>query len=353
MIAVANENIRRRVSRDYANQPVGIGMKPTTTALGEYIRECRLKIKPKLSQIRLAKMSGLHANQGSMLEVGKRRYLEEEQIKLMAIALQCDPWELRRRIPDKYVAKPKTELGWFIFKRRKELGLTLEEFAQRMKLTVVNAKTIEIGAHRTIAYGRAQQLAAALELDLKAFGQFVGGRGRTKPAQSKLGKLIRARREELALSQKALGQKLDIKGVSGEIISQMELGKYSFHRNDSMLQKVAEALDLDFAHLCTLKTVRKTNIKMSTPLGEFMVNRRFELDLTRRAVDERLGLYRGFTSAVEQGLRLITPDLVQKLNRALECEIPPHVLPSTLRRKRGNPRRSKFRSPIVVTQQTE
>src|SRR3989344_4473939 len=98
------------------SQPAGVGMTPSKTELGKFIRERRLELN--MRQITLAKRAGLAQNLFSMYEIGTRKYLNEKQLIGLAKALHVEVEELRKRMPVKPGSELKTELGKLIRSRR-------------------------------------------------------------------------------------------------------------------------------------------------------------------------------------------------------------------------------------------
>src|SRR6188472_3439395 len=105
----------------------GVGMTPSTTPLGAYIRARRLELG--LKHTTLSEKAKMAQTTVSMLEVGERKGLSEAHVVSLAEALQCDSQELRDRLPQKPGKEPVSKLGKLIRTRREELGLSLPELA--------------------------------------------------------------------------------------------------------------------------------------------------------------------------------------------------------------------------------
>ena len=325
------------MSTKHKFQPAGVGMTPSKSELGSFIRACRLELD--LRQVPLADLSGLPQNFVSMLEIGTRKFLNPKQLAGLAKALQCDPEELRKRMPEKHTAKPTTELGKMIRSRMEELGLTLEVFAKKLRLTPKQAKHLEISKSPSLRYPLAEPLAKTLKLDVSAFAKFVGREG--KVTGSKLGQLVRLRRKELAISLGELAKKL---GVSRQFVDQIESGQCRLSTNNEMIEQLAEVLELDINQLNAVRPRRRLKQMgiSSTPLSGFLAGRRLELRLTQREVSERAETTAATISGVETGRVQPTPNLLDKLAKALECEIPPEIIPSARERKLRDPKEPGF-----------
>ena len=295
-------------------------MQPCQTELGRFVRERRLALG--MGQIALDERTGL-GSRISMIEIGKRQYLNDDQLCRLAKALQCDEEELRSRMPVKPVAKPKTELGHFIHARREELGLSIQAFAKKMGIMVYQAKKLENGKHKHLIYARASRLARVLELDPSALARFMGPG--QKDATSELGILMRKRRKELSMSAIELAKKL---GVSRQFVDNIEYGRNNLSQSDDLLKRLAEALELDVSVLEAVRSKRKPGSGRkslsctSTPLGILIRQKRMEQDLTAKMLAGRAGVCTLTISHIETGRTLPRYDTLRKLGQALGIDFP-------------------------------
>src|SRR3989344_8691529 len=178
------------------HQPAGVGMTPSRTKFGSFIRTRRLALD--IRQVQLAKKAGLVQTMVSLIEVGRRKHLNDRQLERLAKALQCDTEELRKRMPVKHIAQPTTKLGKLIRSRREELSLSLSAFAKKMKMTLERAEYLEVRKSPSIRYRLVKPLATVLDLDPSVLSKFAGKT--QKETVSELGRLIRSRRKELGMS---------------------------------------------------------------------------------------------------------------------------------------------------------
>jgi len=302
-------------------QPAGIGMTPSTTELGNYIRTRRIELD--LRQVSLADMCGFAQNFVSQLEIGTRRFPNNEQLVRLAKALQCDVEELRKRTPIKHVAQPTTELGRLIRARREEIGLTIEAFAKRLKIDPKRAKLMEMRRSPSIRYDVLEPLATALELDSSVLSRFVGIT--LKPTKSKMGQLIRSSRKELGLSIEELAGKL---GVSRQFVNQIEFGQCGLSASDNLINKLSEVLKLDIAKLEAVRPKRKLQpANNPNSLGGFLAAKRLGLSLSQREVCERIEVSANVVSSVETGRLRPSAKLLEKFSRILNCDIPTELIP--------------------------
>lgn len=317
-------------------QPAGVGMTPTTSEFGGFIRDRRLELN--LGQASLAKKAGLTQGLVSVIEIGKRKYLNDRQLERFAKALQRDVEELRKRMPVKHVAQPTTELGKLIRSRREELGMNIGVFAKKLKMIPKRAKHLEIRKNPSIRYDLVKPLAIALDLDFSVLGKFAGTT--RKETKSELGQLVRSRRKELAMRIEDLAQKL---GVSRQFVDQIEFGQCRLSNNDEMIAKLAQVLNIGIDKLEVLRPERRLKqVEHTNLLGGFLAAKRLELHLTQREVSERGEIQSSVVSGVETGRLRPNSKLLDKFSKALNCQIPPELIP--MPRDRSNGQRVRDRA---------
>lgn len=302
-------------------QPAGVGMTPSKTELGSFIRARRLELD--LRQVPLAKQAGLRQELVSMFEIGKRKYLNDLQLVRLAKALQCDPEELRKRMPVKHTAQPTTELGKLIRSRREELGLSFSTFAKKLGITPQQAKALEVRKSPTIRYKLVKPLVSVLELDPSNLAKFAGIT--RKQSKSELGQLVRTRRKELGMSIGVLAEKLD---VSKQFVNQIEFGQCRLSENDEMIAQLAQILELNVNELEAVRpTRRRKQMDNTNPLGKFLAAKRLEFRLSQSEVAERGEIQNSVVSGIETGRLRPSPNLLDKFAKALNCQIPPELIP--------------------------
>jgi transcriptional regulator with XRE-family HTH domain len=318
-------------------QPAGVGMTPSKTEFGSFIRARRLELE--IRQVPLAQKAGLPQTLVSQIEVGGRKYLNDRQLNRLAKALQCDAEELRKHMPIKPVAQPTTEVGKFIRSRREELGLSLPAFAKKLKTTSQKAKLMELSKSPTIKYDRLQPLASALDLESSSLSRFVGMT--RKETTSELGQLVRDRRKELGMSIRKLADRLN---VTYQFVSQIELGQCRVSKNDELIGKLAQALELDVAELEAVRPERRMKQMQKehiNPLSGFLAAKRLELRLTQREVSERAEVGAAVVSGIETGRLRPSSNVLEKIAKVLDCQIPPELIPE-LHRRNGHKKEPGF-----------
>lgn len=305
-------------------QPVGVGMSPTTTDLGKYVREQRIRLDLRQTDLVIPKL--VPQSVVSAIEVGIRQYLNEKQIQGLSGILGCDPEELRKRVPEKTSQKTKSELGIMIRSRRQELGMSLEDFAGQLGITYLKANYLETRTTPKIQYYRVDGLAKALRLDVSAFAKFVGRE--KKPAVGKLGEIVRRRRKELAMSLEMVASKL---GVTRQFVEMIESGRVKLIKDNDRITRLAEVLDLPPESLIAVRSKRRLKSKKVTPnpLSGFLVKRRIELGLTQKAVAGMAETNTDRICCIEMGKIRPTQELLGKLEMALLCKIPPEIISNT------------------------
>lgn len=304
--------------------PIGIGMIPSNTALGSFLRERRLALG--LSQVAVSDLAGLKQSNLSALERGTKPAMNWRKAKTLARILKCNCRRIMELAPRKPVPDPTTELGWLIRKRRNKLHMSLHAFARRMKMSPREALAIETRECKTMSYALAPLLAKALRLSRANFAKFIGGCAKT-PAGCPLGEIIQSRRKELGLSTGALGRKLSI---SRQAVSYMEHGKCRLSSDDDRLEAVARALKMDVEKLKAVRPVRKKKDLKDPrpPLAEFISNERLKRHLKQYEVAKATGIHLSTIVSIETGR--VTPDRnkVVKIQEALGCRVPDELLPA-------------------------
>jgi transcriptional regulator with XRE-family HTH domain len=311
-------------------QPIGIGMTPSTTALGGFIRTCRLKLG--LRQDQLAERVGLLQLSISDIETGRKKYLDDHWLKKFAEILGCNLDELKNRAPktpSRYTKLPQTEVGWLICSHREKLGLTPRDFAEKMGMPYDDARKLEISTHPLICNKTAGLLASSLDLDLSVFQKFIK---KEKTMNNKLGELIRTRRKELNMTLAEVADKL---GSKKQFINQIEFGRSPLCESDDTIIRLAEILQCDVNELMAAKPKRKLKPTISiTPLGVFLVDKRVNLNLTQKEVSNSSGVSQAIISSLERGTYSSSCcSSLEKISKALKCEIPANLIPPTKQRK--------------------
>ena len=302
------------------NQPLGTGMCPCTTELGQFIRDRRLALG--LRQVQLADLVGVQFSVISGLEIGTRRFLNEAQVLRFASALQCDPEEIRKRMPEKG-KQPTTELGKLVQARRIELGLTRAQLARKMKRHHTTIYELELG-DGVPPYKLLPSLATALQLPHATFAKFL-----MKPSDGsmlKLGELIRTRRKELGLSQGDLAREL---GVSLQAVHAIEKGVVGLGKSPQTIAKLEQILKLEEGTLAALVEKRTRTVKRKKDtLGAFITEHRKTLGLSQRQLAKRANIAQSTLCYYERGDSEKKPRrrLILKLEKALGCEIPQELI---------------------------
>ncbi len=292
----------------------------STTDLGKFIREHRLALELSQGDISVPEC-GLTQASISLFEIGKRKSLSSEQMISLSVVLTCDMEELRKFARKSPVLEPVTKLNKFIHDRRVELGLTYSQIADRLGIPISQARYLEIRGYERLKYSRLHSVAKALELDVSALSEFVDP-DNNEPSTD-LGKLLRGRRKELGLRLKIVADKA---GITRQRLNQIELGRCTMESKETM-NLLATALNLEISQLEAVKPKRKfKEITASSPLGDFFSKKRLELKISR----EGLGALAEMSSHSILRIEMSSPvkwKTVQKLAKALKCEIPPELIP--------------------------
>jgi|SRR5581483_5612246 len=285
--------------------PAGTNVTPAKTPLGRLLRRRRLKLD--LRQTQVAKACGMAQNQYSRLEVGGQKNLEPIQVRRLSRVLLCSAKEIAAKLPIKRTQKPRTKLGKLIRAKREKLGLSLEDFAERVNMSVQEAKTLEL-KRRRLNSKHILPLSETLKLKLIMLLPF----GPYKESSADLGIYIRERRVTLQMTQNELAKKCNVTRAE---ISVIELG----------LQKPGPTLTLKLA--VHLKVQPRTLIikrrgRDADTLGSFLAVRRFELGMTQRKLAQKIGRNQSIVSSWERDALVPNEHDLKNLNLVLKCRIP-------------------------------
>ena len=300
----------------------GRSMVPSKTALGKFLRFKRLGLG--LRQTKVAKLSNMTQVGYSNFETGLSKYLKPKNIKKLARVFKCQEVEISNLVPLKFRVKPKTKLGKFIRKRRKELGLSVDDFAKRLKVSVKEARSIEIHKKRTkVNFRWLSPLSLALQIEPAELVKFGSSK---KSRKSEFGNLIRLKRLELGFSLKVAALKLQ---VSAENVRLMENGKISFSTGDEKITKLAKILKIDLERLKALRPERKMRAAITDPetFAGLLTNRRLELHMSRKHLSENSGVSRNMIFFLETGKRHpSSQEMLDKICYVLKYQIPPSLI---------------------------
>jgi len=297
-------------------KPIGLGMTQSKTALGIFIRESRLA--RKLSQAALSKRTGIDQSTISRLEIGTAKYLACWQANLLAEALECEECVLRGLSLEKNPIVPRTALGKKIERRRRALGLGIEQLAQRLKMDPACVRRFIGRSKPTISLKMTGPLATALELEPKEFLRFVYS-GQRRPA-TPLGKIIRARRLELGLNIAALASRLK---VSRQYAHLLELHGCSLSQSDELLKRLASVLRIEPSSLKSFQQRRRIKqCRSRDPVGGFFGRRRVKQGWTQRKLEQLAGLKCGQVAAFESGKQRLPIPQQRKIAATLHCRLP-------------------------------
>lgn len=304
--------------------PIGKGMVPSKTKLGKFLRVHRLHLR--LTQEQVAKLARMTMRNYQSHEAGVNKYLKPKQILSLAQALKCDLAQLQA-LGLKPEPEPESELGKFILQRRKELGLTDEQLAKRLKKGLVYVRNHEWrGTNINLRY--LGKWAKALQCDLALLKPFVGfGGRRLKKSESQLGRFIRSKREECELTQAQLAGKL---AISRQHMSQIELGQSSLIQSPQRLKGLAKILGLDLAKLgkLTFRKIRRVDKRQKNTLGAFLTNRRLELQWPQVKVAKLAKTWPPVISGIERNTYLPSKKTLDRIAEALKCVIPAELIPA-------------------------
>lgn len=210
---------------DTSIQPPDLSKVP----IGVQIRYQRKRMG--LTIAKTAKLSGIHRATLYNIETGKNSKIQDRTLKKLSDALQTD--FIHVQIDDKVRLVPRTVIGEQVYRRRRELSLSISQLA---KLSGIPAKTIqdiEDGTTPLPERHAVLSIVSALQMTL-SFSPVV------IPNEKSIGETIHQRRIEMAYSLAELAQ---TSGLSIYTLRRLESDSLQRGRLGA-LQKVAPILQI-------------------------------------------------------------------------------------------------------------
>lgn len=248
METAADKDFYKRTLGLKKYQPIGIDMTRSRSPLGLAIRSKRIKLG--MSQDRLGQLFGLSQGAISNIELGRGpTYLTPENLEKIASVLGYNLDFIKTLLPVKPsrpIFRPNTKLGRLISSRLKLLNLSDEEFAKLMGLNIQIARTFvrKSGLH----YRYIVPLSKALDIKPEILLKFVV-KNESQP-KDRLGREVRKRRKELLMSQDILAGRI---GVTKQFISAIERGEETLERSETLINRIADELNLNPYYLLRLR----------------------------------------------------------------------------------------------------
>ena len=191
----------------------------------------------------------------------------------------------------------KTKLGTFLRFHRLRLQLLQSIVARRAGMLQSQYSAYEIGTYRYLRPRFAHKIARVLRLDQKQrarLRKLIPVPPRAKP-KTDLGRFIRARREELGITDRHLDKKLDVTPGTTWVL-ETGPGESVCRKRRLALEKV---LRLPAATMIAFEVVCGRSSKPASPLGALIRSERIKLGLTQEQLGERLGISKAGVSAIE------------------------------------------------------
>lgn len=313
---------------------IGTGMTASTTPFGAFIRQRRIELGLSQKVVNQSiPRSGNTTLLISGIETGTRKRVAPDQAEALAKTLKLDVRQIRKFGVIRDPFESMVPVQKIIRQRREELGMSREEFARRMGVSVGTTYTRESTKSLTIRHHQAKKLAGVLQMDVSSFNSFLD-RSHQKTTLSKLGASIRKAREARSLSILVLAEKV---GVSKQYISLLELGRVPVRHDSPALQRIIDALELDRNQVISLvdppKKLGRKRIHHparipacyldTVRLGAFIRAKRRDAGLTQGELADKAKLSQTSISCIEGGVGKRAPHkgTIQALEAALGCTI--------------------------------
>jgi transcriptional regulator with XRE-family HTH domain len=287
------------------------GMAPCRTKLGRFVRKRRIEALG-YTQVQLAALAGISQSELSNIEIGVG-HPGDGLVRRLAAVLQCSPRTLWSMTSPRRPIEPKHELGRLLWQHCIRRGWRLGEVADRLKMTVRQARGFLVRCGPRTTVRTAHRLGAALAIKPEILLPFAGI-GRLAP-RSPFGALIDKSRKVRGMETTDLARRL---GVTKQYIHQLILGRLSLAESNRLLRQLARILGIPSAKLQSLRPVRRIkSIVTSDPFGMFLVERRSALGLSRKYVVRKTGIPLPRYTCFELGTMQPTPEELSRLIEAL------------------------------------
>lgn len=277
-----------------------------------------MRLELGLNQTQVAERTLLKQVIVSGIETGKRVYITEVESVKLARVLGYDTDELWKLAPKRVAPTPTTKRGKLIRARRLELGISLEVFARKMRMSPDSAEALELTKGNYLNYGLIRKLSRVLKLHMSVLCQFAP-RAQRK-SRTALGDFLRKRRKELVISNEEMSKMM---GVTIQYMNRIEAGHARLSQNGKRILQLAHILDVEVSVLEELRPLRKMReVKMRNKLGLFLAQRRLKLHLTQTELGERVGKTYRDIAHIEEGYQLADWATLKQICVVLHCEVP-------------------------------
>jgi transcriptional regulator with XRE-family HTH domain len=281
------------------------------------------------------------------LEIRKNPSIRYDFVELLATVLDLD-LSVLGKFAGTTQKKTKSELGQLVRTRRKELAISIKDLAQKLNVSRQFVNQIEFGQCRLSENDEMiVKLAQVLELDINRL-EVLRPERRLKQMENAnpLGGFLAAKRLELRLTQREVSEHA---GIASSLLSGVETGR--FHPSPKLLKKLTTILKCQIpSELIPPPSDRKGfTIERETPLGQLVTTRRLELKFSQAEVARRANTSISVISSIERGTYRIGGQMVKRLSKALEFEIPIKFIPTP--KQRGDREPDKKGSHLNLSDQ--
>ncbi len=206
----------------------------------------------------------------------------------------------------------RTKLGRFLRTRRLKLGLRQVEVAECSGLFQTHYSSLEIGKYKNLKPEQVKKLAEALQCDSTEIQAVIPVKAVKEPT-TELGKLIRARREELRMSIETFARRMKVKT---DIATRLEIRKAP-SISSKFIPALAKALVFE-ADLLLRFAYRRAESK--TEVGKCIRDYRIKSGLPNAEIALKLGVSRNLLNGIELGTFPLSNRMAEELARILKCD---------------------------------
>jgi len=222
----------------------------------------------------------------------------------------------------------RTRLGKFIRARRIKLGFNQTKVAKLAGLGQSVLSRFEIGTRKYLNQKQLTRLAKALRCNPEELRKRNQPEKLPEEPQTELGRIIRARREEIGLTLEIFATRM---GMNRWEARRLEVQKGLLRMSYIRARRLAKTLNLDVSVFSSFIGYDTTPIESN--MGNLVRTHRKELAMSEKELAKKLGVTRQYVSQIELGLCPLRKNkVITRITRVLKID--PALLEAVRPRRR-------------------